>query len=263
MAPSASPSRTPRYRFAAALTAAAGAVHLAGGATHMAEGLLLGLAFLAVGWGQLLLAARLARGTEDRRWLLATAVLHLAALASWALSRTAGLPLLHPQPEPFAAAGILTMLFEVAAVGLLTWRLARPGSLPGHSRRVTATLAATWALVLGGSAVAVADLGSSEHGHGATEEASEDLGHESDHGDVSHGDNDDSHGETPTGDSSNDKTTSEATSSTPENATSTDAEQATTSEHSSPPPTESPSETSTIEEPTSGETGDDGHDHTH
>ncbi len=222
----------------------------------MAEGLLLGLAFVAVGWGQLLLAARLARGTEDRRWLLATVGLHLAALASWALSRTAGLPLLHPQPEPFAAAGILTMLFEVTAVGLLTWRLARPGSVPGHSRRVTATLAATWVLVLGGSAVAVADLGSSEHGHGATEEASEDPGHESDHGD-------DSHGETPAGDSSTDKTTSKATSSTPEDATSTDAEQATTSEHSSPAPTESPSEISTTEEPTSGETGDDGHDHTH
>lgn len=253
--PDASPARTPRYRFAAALTAAAGAVHLAGGATHMAEGLLLGLAFVVVGWGQLLLAARLARGTGDRRWLLATVGLHLAALASWALSRTAGLPLLHPEPEPFAAAGILTMLFEVAAIGLLTWRLARPASMPGQSRRVTATLAATWALVLGGSAVAVADLGTAEHGHGAPEDT-QTSGEQAGHGD----NNDDSHGD---GGHDGGHTADDRSREAPTSATDEPPDAATT-EAPSPTPGATPGDPpSTPEEPGEAPTADDGHDHTH
>ena len=227
------PPTSRRHRVAAAFTAAAGAVHVAAAATHMGEGLPLGLGFLAIGWAQLHLAYRLARGTAGTRWLLATIGVHLAAVASWAVSRTVGLPLLHPAPEPIALSGVLTFVFELAAIAIAGWALARPTSASGRGPRVLGTIGAAWALVLVGSGAAVADLGTNGHGHGGGDASAS-------HGEVGHGDEHDHDGEAADDDTTDDDTTTGHT-----------ATSDTTTSTSEPEPAPSPSAT------------DDGHDHTH
>lgn len=155
----------PRLRtttFLAALTSmGAGGVHLAVAGPHLAESVALGIAFLVVGWVQVLLAAMVMRRPGP---LLAGSLVavHALALGAWAVSRTVGLPLVGGGVEPVGPSGLLTVALEVAAVGALA--LSGVGARAGWRMPGSAAVAAV-AVVLGTASAGVAYVGTG-HGHG-------------------------------------------------------------------------------------------------
>lgn len=154
-------SRLP-IQLAAMFTAGAGAVHLATSVPHFADSVLLGSGFVAVGWAQLAAAALLLRRRRHRSVRWSIVALNVVAVATWAVSRTVGLPVGHPGPESVGFGDVLTVALEIAAVGVLAWRTRREPRRPGRWRRAV-VLASTWTLVVGGSTLAIADVGT--HGH--------------------------------------------------------------------------------------------------
>lgn len=156
---------TRRLRYAAAASAAAGVVHVAAAVPHFTDDPLLGAGFVVIGWLQLLAATLLFRGGRSRGLLLSVLGLQVAAIGGWAVSRTVGLPVGHPGPEPVGLPDALTVVFEIAVVGLLAWRLRRPKA-PRPARSVfVAGLVASWLVVISASALAVSDLALNGHGH--------------------------------------------------------------------------------------------------
>lgn len=153
---------------AALLTAGAGATHLAAAVPHFASNPLYGALFVGAGWTQLLLAAfLLASARTGTAW--AAIAVNAAAVVSWALSRTVGLPLAHP--EPILLADALTVALEVAAVGVLVARV-RGAAFALRAGQVAALpLVAVLALATGASALAIAGLGSGGHHGGDSSDA--------------------------------------------------------------------------------------------
>lgn len=155
-----------RLAGAAVLSACAGVVHVAAALPHWADSRMLGLGFLAVGLAQLATAGLLLRRDPPRAILPAALTLHGVAVAAWAVSRTVGLPLGHPGPEPAALADLLSVGFELAAMGLVAWRLRDRRTFSARRPAAIGLVVVAAALATGGSAFAVADLGTG-HGHGA------------------------------------------------------------------------------------------------
>lgn len=156
----------------AVFTAGAGAVHLAAAVPHLADSVLLGSGFVAVGWAQLAAAALLLSRHQDRTVRWSVVALNAVAVAAWALSRTVGLPVGHPGPETIGLADALTVALEVLTVGALVWRSrGTPGRGPTGWRRAV-VLASAWTLVVGGSTLAMADVGT--HGHVVVAETAHD-----------------------------------------------------------------------------------------
>lgn len=171
---------SPRVPSAAVLTGAAGLVHMAAAVTHVGETVLLGLMFAFVGWAQMLTALLLSAG-RGRGALTVMSVTNLAALAGWVLSRTAGLPFLHPGVEAAGTADVLTAVLEVLALAAAVTHV-RGRRSPGRARRTLPLgLVAASLFALAGSGVAVAALGS-EGGHGHGEEVTADGGEGHGHG---------------------------------------------------------------------------------
>lgn len=162
----------------AVLSACAGIVHVAAAIPHWADGWMLGLGFLTVGLAQLVIAGLLLRRDGPRVALLAALVLHGAAVAAWTVSRTVGLPVGHPGPEPTALADLVTVGFEVAAMGFVAWRFRAPRTFSARHPAAIALAVVAAALATGGSAFAVAELGT-EHGH--HDEVSSRTEHETGH----------------------------------------------------------------------------------
>lgn len=163
---------------AALLTAGAGATHLAAAVPHFSDNAVYGALFVGAGWLQLLLAALLLASAQAGVAWTAVGV-NAAALVAWAISRTTGLPFAHV--EPVLLGDALTVVLEVAAIGVLVARL-RGATFGVRAGYVSAgSLLAVLALAVGGSTVAIADLGTEGHGHGGD---SEDEG---DHGGSDHG----------------------------------------------------------------------------
>jgi hypothetical protein len=118
---------------AAVLSAAAGAVHLGYAPHHLSEDWAHGWFFVLVGAAQIALAALVV--ARPRRWVWWSVVaLNLAALATWAVSRTVGLPV---GPEalrseevgtPDLVCAVLEGSLVLIATAQLLWpeRLARP-----------------------------------------------------------------------------------------------------------------------------------------
>ena len=75
----------------AALSAAAGVIHLVMVPSHMAESTVEGVGFAVAGWSQLVIAA-LVFIAPSRALLRAAVVANLAFIGAWVVSRTAGLP---------------------------------------------------------------------------------------------------------------------------------------------------------------------------
>ena len=141
---------------AALLIAGAGAIHLAAAVPHLRESAVLGTAFVATGWAQLLLGALLTAERPGRGAVLSGIVLGVVAATAWALSRTVGLPILHPEVEQVGTAGIVTVTLELLSVAALTWALLdlRPPSIrTAYGAVVLAAL-----LTLGASSAAIAGL---------------------------------------------------------------------------------------------------------
>lgn len=153
---------------AALLTVGAGATHLAAAVPHFSGNAVYGTLFVGVGWAQVLLAAVLL--VSARRGLAWAAVaVNVAAVGAWAISRTVGLPLAHA--EPVLLADTLTVVLETAAVGVLVARL-RGATFGVRAGYVSAgSLVAVLAVVVGASAIAIADLGTEGHDHGGQAES--------------------------------------------------------------------------------------------
>lgn len=155
---------------AALLTAGAGATHLAAAVPHFASTPLYGTLFVAAGWIQVLLAAvLLTRGRVELAW--AAVVVNATAVVAWAVSRTVGLPLAHP--EPVLLADAVTVALEVAAIGVLIARL-RGATFGFRGGQATAlSVVAVLALATGGSTLAIAGLGTGDAHHGEASEQGE------------------------------------------------------------------------------------------
>jgi hypothetical protein len=114
----------------AALTAAAGLVHLVMAPSHLGESALEGAGFLVAAWLQIGLAVALARRPVPSRALLATVAVASAALIGlWVVSRTAGLPLVGRHAGHAASVTVVdgaTVALEAAAVVLALALLRRP-----------------------------------------------------------------------------------------------------------------------------------------
>lgn len=183
--PPATETSTSR-QITAATTAAAGAIHVVASVFHFQDSTLLGLGFVAVGLLQLLLGATaLIRPGRHDRWLRSGFVaLNATALAAWAVSRTVGLPIGHPGPEPAALADLVTVAFELVAVGAAAWWATRGRRRPS-SRSIVTGVVAAWSLSFLGAGAAVASLGASGHAHGDTA-AAQDDGHHAQGPDADH-----------------------------------------------------------------------------
>lgn len=108
------------------LLGAAAAIHFANAPAHFHEWAPLGTAFLLVGWAQAALAVWVSR-TPSRKALLSAAAVSGASVATWAMSRTVGLPF-GPDAGVAEAVGTadlvcvalegLTLVLAVAAIPL-------------------------------------------------------------------------------------------------------------------------------------------------
>jgi hypothetical protein len=99
-------------------SALSGGVHLGLAPEHMAESEPLGVGFLASGGLLVLLGVATFVRPRSPRAPLALAFLLAGLIAAYALSRTAGLPLLHPEPEALDAIGLTTKGVELVALVL-------------------------------------------------------------------------------------------------------------------------------------------------
>ena len=168
---------------AAACTAAAGAIHFAMVPTHGGEDPALAIGFAIAGWAQLAAAVALLL-RPGRPVYLATALVNAGCVATWAVSRTSGLPF-GSHAGVAEAAGfvdIASVVLEGLAIVLAMALLVRPalGATWGQASWVMASLpvlavvAVTTAAIVSPSAT---DHGGAGHDHGAE-------GGEHDHGDV-------------------------------------------------------------------------------
>ena len=164
----------------AALLGAAGVVHLVMAPSHVDMSAVEGAGFFVAGWVQVGLAAALAR-RADRGLLGLSVVVNAALLATWALSRTAGLPFGdnagHAESVSFVDGSVvaLEVLAIVAALALLARR-----RLPLPAAGGLALVAPLAALALATGAIASPDAldhAAGAHGEHAAGEAGGGHGH--------------------------------------------------------------------------------------
>lgn len=174
---------------AALATLGAGVIHFAFAPEHLSTQTSHGVFFLAVGWGQLLLAAALGFGWRPARgWLLATAGVNGAVAALWLLTRTAGLPGEAVEPVGFPDALATTLEVTAAVVALavaygwladrtVRWPSAAVAGVPAVA--VVAVVTASVVPSLGGGHSHGDAHGADGHGHAAaTGEAAAPGGHD-------------------------------------------------------------------------------------
>ncbi|HET6951851.1 MAG TPA: hypothetical protein VFI47_15830 [Acidimicrobiales bacterium] len=163
-----------RYLAALAMLGAA-VIHIGFAPDHMNQQTSHGVFFLVLGWAQLLGAAVLGFGWRPQRtWLLGTAVLNLAVVALWLLTRTAGLPGDDPEAVGFpdALASGLEVFAAVAALAVAF------GWLAGRAVRRPGLLLAGAPLVALVAVVSASITPSIGGGHGHGEGGHTDGGHD-------------------------------------------------------------------------------------
>jgi hypothetical protein len=108
--------RSARTAFAA-LAVGGGVIHLAMAPGHLGESTLLGAGFIVAGWVQLT-SAWLAVAKPSRRLWLGAIALNIVLVATWAVARTAGLPLSgHAgEVEDITIVDLTTVVLEVGAI---------------------------------------------------------------------------------------------------------------------------------------------------
>lgn len=164
--------------FLAALSVAAGAIHFASAGEHFDLTWWHGTFFAVTAWAQLAWAAAVVI-RPSRRLLVLGALGNLAVMATWLVSRTAGIPFgpTSGESEPVALADGLATGFEAGIVLLTAAVLLRPNL-------ATRTLRPSFGFAgLGASGVAIAVVSTmalspsfaSEHDHGG---GSESAGHD-------------------------------------------------------------------------------------
>jgi hypothetical protein len=93
-------------------------VHIALTPEHFGEAPLLGLAFLAVATLLMALGLGIYLRPHSRHLPLVIVLLSGALVAAYAASRTIGLPVVHPTPEPLDTVGLITKAVEAIALAL-------------------------------------------------------------------------------------------------------------------------------------------------
>jgi len=164
----------------AALLLGAGVIHHAMAPSHLGESAVEGAGFLVSAWLQIFLAAAVVL-RPGRRLLAAVAVVNLAMIAAWAVSRTAGLPFgAHSgHPESVSLVDGVCVGLEAVAVLLAVGMLA---GLAASTRGVRwmALVGAVGAVAFATAAVAspaARDHASGSHGdHGGAAAGEDDLG---------------------------------------------------------------------------------------
>ena len=152
---------------AALLSIGAAVIHAAVAGPHFDEYAPFGLLFLASALGQTIWAVLLL-AAPSARLLVAGAAGNLGILATWALSRTSGLPL-GPQPgtpEPIGALDIAASAFELGlVVAALLLIVARgPLAMPGRQVKHFAAIAAAILVAVTGAAFGKEQAGAGHHG---------------------------------------------------------------------------------------------------
>jgi hypothetical protein len=172
----AAPPQMARDVFAMSLSAGAGVIHLAVAPSHVEPLGDLALGFYWAALFQIAFAVALFARPGSRRLVRVGVGVNLALIATWACSRTIGLPTIPGGPEPLGLADATTVAFQIALVCLL---VARSGDLGTRvaTGRPAASLGpiARSALILGvgvvglSTVIAMADgVSGHGHGHGAT-----------------------------------------------------------------------------------------------
>lgn len=158
----------------AALAAGAAAVHLAMVPMHAQEWLALGIGFAVVGWAQAALAVALL--ARPRRWLLvAGAVLSVAAVAAWTVSRTTGFPFgpMAGEPEEVSSIDLLCAGFEVLFAAGAALALARRPVVTSRPVALGTAALSLVAVVAATTAVLASPSGAHAHGGPGAQEAHE------------------------------------------------------------------------------------------
>ena len=152
------------------LSFGAGAVHLVMVPQHAQDSLRMGVAFAAAGWFQVAFGAALLAAPR-RLWLWLAIVLNVLFVATWAVSRTVGLPTWTGDGGTEVAASVdtLCVVFEVAVVIGSVTLLVAPRLLE-HWRMPALTVAGIVSVVvLLGTTIALASPSTTSHAHGHDE----------------------------------------------------------------------------------------------
>ena len=156
----------PARMLLAALSAAAGVIHLVMVPSHMAQSTVEGIGFAVAGWTQLVIAA-LVLIAPSRALLRASMVANLAFIGAWVVSRTAGLPF-GENAGHAESVGILDLTcvgLEAALIIASCAVLARPGlgsALRGPRLGVAAAVPIG---ILALTTAAIASPGARNHAH--------------------------------------------------------------------------------------------------
>ena len=112
---------------AACACAVSAGVHAALVPEHLHESVALGVAFMLAAGALVAAVAALVSRPEDRAVAEVVAVLLAALIVSWAVSRSTGIPVLHPHPEAVDAVGAATNLVEALGLACAIWHSQQPG----------------------------------------------------------------------------------------------------------------------------------------
>src|SRR3954447_16376008 len=167
----------PALRVAAALSTAAGVIHLVMVPSHAGESFSEGAGFAVTGWFQLL-TAWLLLNRPSRALLAPIAFANTVFVGAWVWSRTAGLPIgAHSgQSESVGFVDLTTVGLEVALIVMCAVLATR-----GGSRRDTAGRGSWWALmaivgVFGIASAAIASPSARDHAAHSHDAAADDKG---------------------------------------------------------------------------------------
>lgn len=168
--------RTDRTLWVAGLTLIAGMTHLLLVGDHLAGAIGSGLFFLGVGVGQILWAAALARGLDARWHGWGAAALLVAPTVLYLVTRVVRAPW-SGGPEHIDAAGIVTVVAQLAALLIMIARPIAPSSVPAVGVGLLLA-AAMYGGALGAESVDWLSNSASLHGHSHGHSHGDDHAHD-------------------------------------------------------------------------------------
>ncbi|HEV2773962.1 MAG TPA: hypothetical protein VGV90_00075 [Solirubrobacteraceae bacterium] len=115
------PERSERTMLLVILAATAGLIHAKALVDHAPHYWLFGAFFGVLAYAQVFWAWLVYRRPDDRRWFMPAAVVSLAVVGLWLVTRTVGLPIgpWAGRPEPLAITDITATLNELLLAGLI------------------------------------------------------------------------------------------------------------------------------------------------
>jgi len=186
------PSRTPSFEpspvmmwLLAALSFAAGVIHLVMVPQHAQEALRVGIGFAVVGWFQLAFGvAVLVRPT--RTWIRIGILANVVFVAIWFLSRTIGLPdwTGDGAVEKTAWVDALCVAFEIAIIVCAYAALTNPKLLARMSRSTAAVVGVVIAGIVVATTAVLASPSTAEHAHSHSDAAIGTTAHVHDHSEI-------------------------------------------------------------------------------